>query len=110
MVWYRIALQWMTPSAEEQIFDEVVTRNDEEIKELVQDNVDIVVEQAQHWLDIGSDLEQVIDRIARDFGRSFDFSPKRTLEWASLWMAIFEIVAENFPPDQEWSDTEIEIE
>jgi len=93
MKWYKVALMLNDPNnVEEQIFREIADRSDQEIQDLVDQNYDYIVGQAKKRLDLGVDLENVVEEITKDFGREMDFSPKRSLEWSTLWACIFEII------------------
>jgi len=94
MNWHKYALMLNDPNSnvEREIYEDITKRSNQEIIDLVDDNHDMLVGEAQRRLDIGIDPENVVEEIAKDFGRNFDFSPSRSLEWATLHNAIFEIV------------------
>jgi len=104
MNWHKYALMANDPNKniEDMIFREVVERSDQEIIDLVNDNYDIITEEATRKLEIGMDLEVVVDDITRSFGRSTGFSPDRSLEWSTLWTCIFEKVQPLSSSEDEW--------
>ena len=100
MKWYKVALMLNDPhNVEKQIFREVNDRSDAEIQDLVDQNYDVIVSEANRRLEIGIDLENVVEEIAKDIGRNFGFSRERSLEWSTLWTCIFEII-QPFATDQ----------
>jgi len=104
MNWHKYALMANDPnqSVEDQIFREVNERSDQDIEDLVNDNYDIIAEEARRKFDIGMDIEVIVDGITQSLGRSTGFSPKRSLEWSTLWSSIFEIVQPLSSSDDEW--------
>ena len=110
MNWHKQALITNDPhkNVEDQIFHEVVDRSDQEIQDLVDNNYDIIAEDAKRKIEIGIDLENIVDGIAERLGRSLGFSPGRSIEWTTFWSCIFEVIQPLTPSEgQDWEVLDI---
>lgn len=109
MSWYKIALEWNSPnketlpekdfSPEEEILDEISGPSEDDLRVIVLDNYDLIVEQAQGYLDMHMSVEDTTDRIARDLAYTIGLSTKPSLEWTTFWSEVFEAIQATFPEE-----------
>lgn len=120
MGWYKIALEWggenretLSPevendfSPEKEILDEISGPSEDDLRVIVLDNYDLIVEQAQGYFDMHMSVEDTTDRIAKDLASTVGLSTTPSLEWTTFWAEIFEAIQATFPEETKGKGWEV---
>jgi hypothetical protein len=95
-------------SPEKEIINEISGLNEDDMKQIVNEYYDTIIDQAKGCFEMHMDAEDTIDKIATEIAKEVGISTKPSLEWASFNTQVFGVIQDNFPEEVEnWGTLDI---